>query len=103
MVSLMTHIMFIIIFTETPHINFTLDNNIQLSCSAHGGYPFYHNITLIKNAVAVASNITPLLVYTISDGCNKYGLYQCLVDTIIQSIIKEIIVEEEGVTHILYN
>lgn len=100
MVSLMTRIMFVIIFTETPHINFTLDNNIQLSCSTHGGYPFYHNITLIKNGVAVASNITPLLVYNILDGHNKYGLYQCVVDTTAQNIIKEIIVEEEGVTDI---
>ena len=92
--------MFIIIFTETPHINFTLDNNVQLSCSAHGGYPLYHNITLIKNGVAVASNTTPLLVYTILDGHNKYGLYQCVVDTTAQNIIKEIIVEEEGVKDI---
>ena len=71
------------------------DYNAQLSCSVNGGYPLYHNITLIKNGVAIANSTESELVYNTS-GSSKYGLYQCAVDTTAQYINKEILLEEEG-------
>uniref|UniRef100_A0A1X7T5H5 SRCR domain-containing protein n=1 Tax=Amphimedon queenslandica TaxID=400682 RepID=A0A1X7T5H5_AMPQE len=73
---------------------FIQDYNAQLSCSVSGGYPFYHNITLIKNGVAIANSTESELVYNTS-GSSKYGLYQCTVDTTAQYIKKELLLEEE--------
>ncbi|XP_019851371.1 PREDICTED: scavenger receptor cysteine-rich domain superfamily protein-like isoform X2 [Amphimedon queenslandica] len=90
-------------YYESPFVSFNASQtsfmqeyNVQLSCSVSGGYPrpLYHDITLIKNGVAIANSTESELVYNTS-GSSKYGLYQCAVDTTAQYIKKEILLEEK--------
>lgn len=94
-------------FVESPTVKFSAsstafssDANIQLSCSAYGGYPLHHSITIIKNGKILSSKIASELNYTIQSNevRPKYGLYQCVVDTVALKITKEIVLEEEGIT-----
>lgn len=89
----------ICIIIETPLINFSVSSgsflSIHLSCSTNGGYPAYHNISIVKNGEPLASIIASELVHTIYDNqtTQKYGLYQCVVDALA---LKEILLEEKG-------
>ena len=92
-------------FVESPTVKFSAsstafssDANIQLSCSAYGGYPLHHSIAIIKNGKILSSKIASELNYTIQSNevRPKYGLYQCVVDTVALKITKEIVLEEEG-------
>lgn len=94
-------------FVESPTVKFSAsstafssDANIQLSCSAYGGYPLHHSIAIIKNGKILSSKIASELNYTIQSNevRPKYGLYQCVADTVALKITKEIVLEEEGIT-----
>ena len=52
-----------------------------LICSASGGYPLFHNMSLMKNGLTVVSEISDEIIINTSElPVEKFGVYKCLVN-----------------------
>ena len=91
--------------TESPEIQLTSDmlvfdstQEATLQCTAVGGYPPIHNISLIKNGQVILNKVSDEVIFTTSGGLprNVYGLYDCIVNNTVGTSSKTILLQHKG-------
>ena len=93
--------MIVMLLTEPPSVEVSssimaalLDENIHIKCSAEGGNPDLHNITLLKNnAPLTVSTQTDSLTY---DTKGVFGVYTCLVESLYTTATESLLLQEKG-------
>ena len=69
-----------------------------LQCTAVGGYPPIHNISLVKNGMVILNRVSSEVTYTTTGGLPKdvYGLYMCLVNNTAGKSSRTILLQHKG-------
>ena len=91
--------------TETPLTEFTAESSslpathtTTLTCTATGGYPPVDSITLYKNNELIMRTSSGALQYNTTTS-SQYGRYQCVIDSVIHTVRKSLLLQEEGKLH----
>ena len=105
MFMLLLLVWFIQNFIESPEVMLTSSLMIlesteeaTLQCTAVGGYPPIHNISLVKNGMLILSRVSSEVTYTTAGGLPKdvYGLYMCLVNNTAGTSSRTILLQHKG-------
>ena len=77
---------------------FDSSKEATLQCSAVGGYPPVHNLTLIKNGQVILNKAYDEISYTTHGGLpiNVYGLYDCFVSNVAGTVSETILLQHIG-------
>ena len=95
--------------TEIPQIEveftsslmvFDFQENATLQCTAVGGDPAIHNMSLMKNDQVLCNKASDKITYTTSGGLPKsvYGLYDCNVSNASGTVLESnaILLQHKG-------
>ena len=69
-----------------------------LTCTATGGYPPIHNMSLVKNGQVIVNRVSSEITYTTSGGfpIEVYGTYSCIVNNTAGTSSKTILLQHKG-------
>ena len=75
-----------------------------LQCTAAGGYPPIHNMSLVKNSQVILNRVSSDITYTTSGGLprNVYGLYECIVNNTAGILSQAILLQHKGIHNNLF-
>ena len=80
---------------------FDSNGEATLQCTAVGGYPPVHDITLVKNGQVILNKASDEVTYTTSGGLprNVYGLYDCIASNIAGTVSETVLLQHKGDKH----
>ena len=92
-------------YIESPEVRLSSDVTVlasneeaTLQCTAGGGYPLIHNISLVKNGEVIVNQNSDKITYTTSGGLPRrvYGLYYCIVNNTAGTVTQRILLQNKG-------
>ena len=92
-------------FVESPKIELTSNvkafdskEKATLTCTATGGYPPIHNMSLVKNGQVILNRVSNEITYTPHGGFPKevYGAYSCIVNNTAGTSSRTILLQHKG-------
>ena len=77
---------------------FDLEEEATLQCTADGGYPPIHNISLVKNGQVILNRVMDEVTYKTSRGLPRkvYGSYECIVNNTAETSSRTILLQHKG-------
>ena len=90
---------------ESPEIGLTANvlvfdstEEATLQCTATGGYPPIHNMSLVKNSQVILNRVSNEITYTTSGGLPQkvYGSYSCNVNNTAGTSSRTILLQHKG-------
>ena len=91
--------------TENPEVQLTSDVTVfdlqeeaTLQCTAAGGYPLVHNMSLVKNGQVTLNSVSNEITYTTNGGLPKdiYGSYVCIVNNTAGTSSRTLLLQHKG-------
>ena len=77
---------------------FDSQEEATLQCTADGGYPLVHNISLVKNGQVILNRVSSEVTSTTSGGLPRdiYGSYVCIVNNTVGTTSRSILLQHKG-------
>ena len=75
-----------------------------MECTAAGGYPPIHNISIMKNGQVIVNQVSHEITYTTGSGLprNVYGYYTCIVNNTAGASSRHILLQNKGTLNNYY-